>query len=126
MSGTADFGPSGMAAGAGFRAEAAAVQVPFQLNFEREFELFDLKVEVSGAGNLGGIGGSANAGAALTTRGVRGYLEGGLTPVIGGRVRIGGSIDFNQQFVTYMSNPDNNPLAPIGSWIGQKLYDLRH
>lgn len=126
LTGTTKIGPGGAELGAGFRAEAVAVQVPFQVKLEKEYEFLKLGVEVSGAGNLGGVGGVAGAGVALTTRGARAYLEAGATPLIGGRVRVSGSIEFKPQIVSYVSNPAHNPLAPLGAWIGRKLYDIGH
>jgi len=117
-SGIAELGWKGAALGGSLKAEAALVQVPFELSYEREFELFTLEVSVTGAGNLGGIGGAIGGGGALTPRGGRFYMEGGLTPGIGARARLTGSIQLTPKAIEYLRAP--------GEWVGQQLYDATH
>jgi hypothetical protein len=56
----ANLGKDGVELGAGFRAEAAAVQAPFELTLTKDFGPIELSVGVKGALNLGGIGGALN------------------------------------------------------------------
>jgi hypothetical protein len=116
----------GIATGAGMKFELVALQAPFELSFEHEFELFKINVSLTGAGNAGGLGAAIGAGGALRPRGVRAYVEGGLTPLVGFRARLNASIEWKPEMLEYASNPANNPLAPVGAWVGQQLYDATH
>ena len=63
---------------------------------------------------------AANTGGALTRRGGWAYSEGGLTPLVGDRLRISGRIEINTEAIGKVI--DDAVFSPARSWVIRQVY----
>lgn len=101
--------------GGGAKVEAALLKgVVEGKTAEMDLLIFDLQLEAKAEGHLVGIGASVSGGLKTldTKPGFKGYLGGGATALVGGKVTLGGSVsvaprvvEFYNQMVDYVKTP---------------------
>ena len=117
---------------ASFEAEAVGLQATGSVETNKlSFlnDLVDVQAKASGSLNAFAIGGSAKAYADYQDGTLSFGVGASASALFGAKVNLELSVNATKlvnQVPVVLSNPQYNPLAPAGQWVGNQIYDLTH